>query len=65
MRLTDEILLMMDADGGGLYLLEEYVGTTRCLVLSKTKHIPDRIDDLVRRWGSFGKIAADLNGKDE
>ncbi len=65
-RLPDEVLQIMSVNvGDTLYLLEEYVGTKRCLVLSKTKHIPDRVDELVGHWDSFGKIAADLNGKNE
>lgn len=37
-RLPDEVLQIMGVDvGDTLYLLEEYVGTKRCLVLSKTK----------------------------
>ncbi|WP_455232224.1 hypothetical protein [Geopseudomonas aromaticivorans] len=36
--------------GDSLYLIEEYVGTTRCLVLSKTPRIPDRVDELVDHW---------------
>lgn len=39
--------------------MEEYVGTTRCLVLSKTPRIPDRMDELVDHWTSSGKSAAD------
>ena len=36
-RLPDEVLQEMGVDvGDTLYLLEEYVGTTRCLVLSKS-----------------------------
>ncbi|BCA26720.1 hypothetical protein PtoMrB4_06970 [Metapseudomonas otitidis] len=33
-----------DWDGAGA------VGTTRCLVLSKSPQIPDRIDELVSTW---------------
>lgn len=43
--------------GDKLYLLEEYVDTTRCLVLRKTPRIPDRVDELVRHWESFWVIA--------
>ena len=53
-RLPDEVLQEMGVDvGDTLYLLEEYVGTTRCLVLSKSPRIPDRVDELVagaRSW---------------
>ncbi len=38
--------------GDTLYLLEEYVGTARHIVLSKTPRIPDRIDELVDHWDS-------------
>ena len=51
--------------GDTLYLLEEYVGATRCLVLSKTPRIPDRVDELVGHWESFDKVATDLNAKDD
>ncbi|MCY1367367.1 hypothetical protein D9M69_542970 [compost metagenome] len=47
--------------GDTLYLIEEYVGTTRCMVLSKTPRIPDRVDELVGHWESF----ADLRAKDD
>ncbi|MGP5282976.1 AbrB/MazE/SpoVT family DNA-binding domain-containing protein [Pseudomonas helleri] len=50
--------------GSTLYLLEEYVGNTRCLVLSKTPSIPDRDDELAGPRESFGKIASDLGSKD-
>jgi hypothetical protein len=36
--------------GDSLYLSEEYVGTARCLVLSKTPQVPDRVDALVEQW---------------
>lgn len=41
-RIPDEALQELGVDvGDSLYLIEEYVGTTRCLVLSKTPRIPD------------------------
>ena len=50
-RIPDEVLQEMVVDvGDTLYLIEEYVGNTRCLVLSKTPRIPDRTDDLVAQW---------------
>ncbi|HCT8839233.1 TPA: AbrB/MazE/SpoVT family DNA-binding domain-containing protein [Pseudomonas aeruginosa] len=53
-RIPDEILQELGVDvGDSLYLVEEYVGSTRCLVLSKTERIPDRIDELVGRWDTF------------
>lgn len=46
-RLPDDVLQEMGVDvGSTLYLLEEYVGTTSCLVLSKTPRTPDRVDEL-------------------
>jgi hypothetical protein len=33
-----------------VYLIEEFVGNTRCLVLSKTPQIADRIDELTEAW---------------
>jgi hypothetical protein len=36
--------------GDSLYLIEEFVGTTRALLLSKTPRIPDRIDELIEHW---------------
>lgn len=65
-RLPDDVLQEMGVDvGDTLYLLEEYVGTTRGLVLSKTPRIPDSVDELVGHWESFGKIAKDLDSKNE
>ena len=65
-RIPDEALQEMGVDvGDSLYLIEEYVGTTRCLVLSKTPRIPDRVEELVGHWESFGKVAAHLDAKDE
>lgn len=65
-RLPDDVLQEMGVDvGDTLYLLEEYVGTTRCLVLSKSPRIPDRVDELVGHWESFDKVSADVNAKDD
>ncbi|HFJ9856978.1 TPA: AbrB/MazE/SpoVT family DNA-binding domain-containing protein, partial [Pseudomonas aeruginosa] len=45
-RIPDDILQVMGVEvGDSLYLIEEYVGTTRCIVLSKTPRVPDRIDE--------------------
>ncbi|WP_421527048.1 AbrB/MazE/SpoVT family DNA-binding domain-containing protein [Pseudomonas brenneri] len=64
-RIPDEALQEMGVDvGDSLYLIEEYVGTSRCLVLSKTPPIPDG-NELVGHWDSFAKFAADLKLKDE
>jgi antitoxin component of MazEF toxin-antitoxin module len=50
-RIPDEVLQEMGVDvGDSLYLIEEFVGTTRALVLSKTPRIPDHIDELVEHW---------------
>lgn len=47
-RIPDEVLQELGVDvGDSLYLIEEYVGSTRCIVLSKSPQIPDRIDELV------------------
>lgn len=47
-RIPDDVLQELGVDvGDSLYLVEEFVGTTRALVLSKTPRIPDRIDELV------------------
>lgn len=35
-----------------LYLIEEFVGNTRCLILSKTHQVADRIDELTQAWDS-------------
>lgn len=62
-RIPDEALQELGVDvGDSLYLVEEYVGSIRCLVLSKTERIPDRVDELVGRWDTFGKA---LNVKDD
>jgi antitoxin component of MazEF toxin-antitoxin module len=46
-RIPDQALQELGVDvGDSLYLIEEFVGTTRCLVLSKTQKIPDRVDEL-------------------
>ncbi|MNR54943.1 hypothetical protein D3C85_1752230 [compost metagenome] len=38
--------------GDAVYLIEEFVGNTRCLVLSKTPQVADRIDELTNAWDS-------------
>ena len=41
--LPDELLAQLKLGvGDSLFLTEEYSGGTRCLVLSKTPHLPDR-----------------------
>lgn len=50
-RIPDEALQELGVDvGDTLYIIEEYVGSTRCIVLSKTPRIPDRTDELVAQW---------------
>ncbi|MAB99203.1 hypothetical protein AX279_23390 [Pseudomonas sp. J237] len=50
-RIPDAALQELGVDvGDSLYLIEEFVGTTCCLVLSKTPRIPDRMDELVEAW---------------
>lgn len=46
-RIPDQALQELGVDvGDSLYLIEEFVGTSRCLVLSKLQKIPDRVDEL-------------------
>ena len=59
-RIPDEALQELGVDvGDTLYLVEEYVGSRRCLVLSQTPRIPGRRDELVGRWDTFGKDQKD------
>jgi antitoxin component of MazEF toxin-antitoxin module len=52
-RIPDEALQELELDvGDAVYLIEEFVGNTRCLVLSKTPQIADRIDELAEFWNS-------------
>lgn len=49
--LPDELLAQLGVGiGDSLYLVEENVATTRCLLLSKTPQVPDRIDALVEQF---------------
>ena len=58
-RIPDEILQVMGVEvGDSLYLIEEYVGTTRCIVLSKTPLVPDRTDEFVEHMDSATKLNA-------
>ncbi len=51
--IPDEVLAQIDVGiGDSLYLVEEYVSTARCLVLSKTPRIPDRVDELIEHWNN-------------
>lgn len=52
-RIPDEALQELELDvGNAVYLIEEFVGNTRCLVLSKKPQITDRIDELTEAWNS-------------
>ncbi|MFP6860633.1 AbrB/MazE/SpoVT family DNA-binding domain-containing protein [Pseudomonas sp.] len=51
--IPDELLAQLGVGvGDSLHLVEECVGTARCLVLSKTPQVPDRIDALVEHWNN-------------
>jgi antitoxin component of MazEF toxin-antitoxin module len=55
-RIPDEALQELELDvGDAVYLIEEFVGNTRCLVLSKEPQILDRIDELTETWNSGQK----------
>ncbi|KHL76118.1 hypothetical protein PpSQ1_01660 [Pseudomonas putida] len=46
-RIPDGALQEIGLDvGDSIYLLEEFIGNSRCLVLSKAPKVPDRIDEL-------------------
>ena len=50
-RIPDEALQELELDvGDAVYLVEEFVGNTRCLVLSTKPQIADRIDELTKAW---------------
>lgn len=50
-RIPDEALQELELDvGDAVYLIEEFVGNTRCLVLSTKPQIADRIDELTKAW---------------
>ena len=54
-RIPDEALQELELEldvGDAVYLIEEFVGNARCLVLSKTPQIADRIDELTETWNS-------------
>lgn len=57
-RIPDVALQELELDvGGSLYLIEEFVGNTRCIVLSKKPQVVERIDELTeaRDSGQHGK----------
>jgi antitoxin component of MazEF toxin-antitoxin module len=50
-RIPDEALQELELDvGDAVYLIEEFVGNTRCLVLLKKPQIADRIGELTEAW---------------
>ena len=50
-RIPDAALQELEVDvGDSLYLIAEYVGASRCLILSRKPKIPDRIDELTEVW---------------
>lgn len=52
-RIPDEALQELELDvGDAVYLIEEFVGNTRCLVLSTKPQIADRMDELTEAWDS-------------
>ena len=52
-RIPDEALQELELDvGDAVYLIEEFFGNKRCLVLSKKPQIADRIDELTATWNS-------------
>lgn len=56
-RIPDEALQELGVDvGDTLYVIEEYVGNARCLVLSKTPQIQDRTDELVAHWDRVEEV---------
>jgi antitoxin component of MazEF toxin-antitoxin module len=60
-RIPDEALQELELDvGDAVYLIEEFFGNTRCLVLSKTPQIADRIDELTEAWDSGQRWNAEV-----
>jgi antitoxin component of MazEF toxin-antitoxin module len=52
-RIPDEALRELELDvGDAVFLIEEFVCNTRCLILSKKPQIADRIDKLTEAWNS-------------
>ncbi|MNF80982.1 hypothetical protein D3C84_632360 [compost metagenome] len=56
-RIPDEALQELELEleldvGDAVYLIEEFVGNTRCPVLSKTPQISDRINEFTEAWTS-------------
>lgn len=52
-RIPDEALQELELEvGDSRYLVEEFVGNKRGLVLSETPQIADRINELTEAWDS-------------
>ncbi|WP_414880506.1 AbrB/MazE/SpoVT family DNA-binding domain-containing protein [Pseudomonas sp. IT-P100] len=52
-RIRDEAPREHELDvGDAVYLIDEFVGNMRCLVLSKKPQITDRIDEFTEAWNS-------------
>ena len=52
-RIPDEALQELELDvGDAIYLIGEFAGNTRCIVLSTKAQIADRIDELTEAWDS-------------
>ncbi len=65
-RIPDEALQELELDvGDAVYLIEEFVGNTRCLVLSKKPQIADRIDELTEAWdnGQLGHAKGHMRSR--
>jgi antitoxin component of MazEF toxin-antitoxin module len=59
-RIPDEALQELELDvGDAVYLIEEFVGNTRCLALSKTPQIADRIEELTDAWNNEHRDTAE------
>lgn len=65
-RLPNDVLQEMGIDvGDTLYLVEEYVGTDRYIVLSKTPRTQDRVDEPVDHWDSSDKGSTEMEARDK
>jgi len=59
-RIPDEAPQELEQNvGDAVFLIEEFVGNTRCLVLSKKPQIADRIDELTETWNSEQHVSAE------
>lgn len=60
--IPDEALQEMGLDvGDSLYLLEEFIGNTWYVVLSKTPKLPDRIDELLEALKGTSQNRSDIS----